>query len=70
MGKCEEQPRYSDIVLTWEYFISYTEQMKIAYCCVFYNTAQKMEFSNKDFFSKYDQICSFLPIWSHFLKKF
>ena len=43
--------------------------MKIAYCCVFYNTAQKMEFSNKDFFSKYHQICSFLPIWSHFLKK-
>ena len=33
------------------------------------DTAQKMEFSINDFFSKYDQICSFLRIWSHFLKK-
>ena len=24
-----------------------------------------MKFSIKDFFSKYDQICSFLRIWSH-----
>ena len=31
--------------------------------------AQKMKFSIKDFFSKYDQIRSFLRIWSHFLKK-
>ena len=29
----------------------------------------KMEFSIKDFFSKYDQIRSFLRIWSHLLKK-
>ena len=28
-----------------------------------------MKFSIKDFFSKYDQICSFLRIWSHLLKK-
>ena len=28
-----------------------------------------MKFSIKDFFSKCDQICSFLPIWSHLLKK-
>ena len=34
------------------------------------NTAQKMKFSMKDFFSKYIQICSFLRIWSHLLKKF
>ena len=34
------------------------------------NTAQKMKFSIKDFFSKCDQICSFLRIWSHLLKKF
>ena len=27
-------------------------------------------FSNKDFFSKYDQIRSFLRIWLHLLKKF
>ena len=32
-------------------------------------TAQKMTFSMKNFFSKYDQICSFLRIWSHLLKK-
>ena len=30
---------------------------------------QKMQFSIKDFFSKCDQICSFLRIWSHLLKK-
>ena len=29
-----------------------------------------MKFSFKDFFSKCDQIRSFLQIWSHFLKKF
>ena len=32
-------------------------------------TAQKMKFSIKDFFSKWDQIRSFLRIWSHLLKK-
>ena len=32
-------------------------------------TAQKIKFSIKDFFSKYDQIHSFLRIWSHLLKK-
>ena len=32
-------------------------------------TAQKMRFSIKDFFSKYDQIRSFLRIWSYLLKK-
>ena len=32
-------------------------------------TAQKMKFSIKDFFSKCDQIRSFLRIWSHLLKK-
>ena len=32
-------------------------------------TAQKMSFSINDFFSKYDQIRSFLRIWSHLLKK-
>ena len=29
-----------------------------------------MKFSIKDFFSKCDQIRSFLRIWSHLLKKF
>ena len=33
------------------------------------NTAQKMKFSIKDFFSECDQICSFLRILSHLLKK-
>ena len=33
------------------------------------NTTQKMKFSMKDFFSKADQIRSFLQIWSHLLKK-
>ena len=32
-------------------------------------TAQKMKFSIKDFFSKCDQIRSFLRIWSHLLRK-
>ena len=32
-------------------------------------SAQKMKFSIKDFFSKCDQILSFLQIWSHLLKK-
>ena len=33
------------------------------------NTAQKMKFSIKNFFSKCDQIRSLLRIWSHLLKK-
>ena len=32
-------------------------------------TAQKKKFSIKDFFSKCDQMRSFLRIWSHLLKK-
>ena len=32
-------------------------------------TVQKMKFSIKDFYSKYDQIPSFLRIWSYLLKK-
>ena len=32
-------------------------------------TAQKMKFSVKDFFSKCDQICRKLQIWSHLLRK-
>ena len=32
-------------------------------------TTQKIKFSIKDFLSKCAQICSFLRIWSHFLKK-
>ena len=36
----------------------------------FSNTAQKIKFSIKDFFSKCNQMHSFLRIWSHLLKKF
>ena len=32
-------------------------------------TTQELKFSIKDFFSKCDQIHSFLRIWSHLLKK-
>ena len=35
----------------------------------FINTTQKMKFPIQDFFSKCDQIHSFLRIWSHLLKK-
>ena len=35
----------------------------------YYFTAKIMKFSIKEFFSKCDQICSFLRIWSHLLKK-
>ena len=35
----------------------------------YYVTAQKMEFSIKDFFIKCDQIRRKLQIWSHLLKK-
>ena len=33
------------------------------------STSQKMKFSIKDFLSKWDQIRSFLRIWSHLLIK-
>ena len=33
------------------------------------DTAPKIKFSIKDFFGKCDQICSFLWIWPHLLKK-
>ena len=34
------------------------------------NTVQQVKFSIKYFFGKYDQIRSFLRIWSHLLKKY
>ena len=39
------------------------------YFLIWNHTAQKMKFSNKDFFSKCDQISSLLWIWSHLLKQ-
>ena len=43
---------------------------KFLWCSImFSNTAQKMKFLIKDFFSKCDQIRRKLQIWSHLLKK-
>ena len=36
---------------------------------LYVNTAQKLKFSIKDFFSNCDQIRNFLRIWSHLLTK-
>ena len=43
----------------------------VAYVCFIFcfDVTQEMKFSIKDFFSKCDQIRSFLRIWSHLLKK-
>ena len=38
-------------------------------CSLMKDTAQKWNFPIKDFFSKYDQICSFLCVWLNLLKK-
>ena len=45
--------------LTWSIFMTQSKTC----------TAQKMKISIKDFFSKCDQIRSFLRSWSHLLKK-
>ena len=45
---------------TWTYFFLWSS---VTF------TIQKMKFFIKDFFSKCDQIRSFLQIWSHLLKK-
>ena len=37
---------------------------------LYIHTAQKMKFPIKDFHSKYDQVPSFLLIWSHLQKGF
>ena len=46
-------------------FLSLSQQILV----IKRNTAQKMKFSIKDFFSKCDQIRKKLRIWSHLLKK-
>ena len=49
-------------------FMSYINTY--GYSCFHFSiTAQKLKFSIKDFFSKCNQIRSFLRIWSHLLKK-
>ena len=73
------------ITQTWRHCIKsnlkskvYGETGSVIYKCVYLweavsqtcsTTAQKMKLSIKDFFSKCDQILSFLRIWSHLLKK-
>ena len=39
-------------------------------CQIIKKAAQKMKFSIKDFFSKCDQMRSFLRIWPYLLKKY
>ena len=48
----------------WENLKNSTKSLKVAL-----NMKKKHSFSSKDFFSKCDQICSFLRICSHLLKK-
>ena len=54
-----------------EIFFVYTEHapVQIRYLVTGINTAHKMKFSMKDFFSKCHQIHRKLRIWSHLLKK-
>ena len=51
------------------FFYSRYETFRKNLCWYFTNTAQKIKFSNKDFFNKCDQIRSFPQIWSNLLKK-
>ena len=56
----------------WSLNLGFKKRLSIkwGYQCFKRNTAQKMKFSIKNFFSKCDHICSFRHIWSHLLKKF
>ena len=57
---------YANSCLTWYQLLTPIP----IYCTIFRrDTAQKMKFSIKDFLSKWEQIRSFLWIWSHLLKK-
>ena len=53
--------------LIFPFLFESTLNTPLSYSITF--TAQKMKFFIKDFVSKCDQICSFLRIWSHLLKK-
>ena len=57
-------------VLYFHHYAFLSEILKVRNVIWKTETAQKMKFSIKDFFSKCDQIRSFLRIWSHLLKKF
>ena len=63
---------HAEMIIIWQKLKS--TRMVIYLLTSFYQvlmilTAQKMKFAIKDFFSKCDQICSFMRIWSHLLKK-
>ena len=71
-ASCLSETKYGYAVhcyTRWNQFYILTMVLPKRYCFVLCLTAQKMKFSNKDFFSKCDQICRFLRIWSHVLKK-
>ena len=63
-GKGNRYPALTRII-SFQYLI----KKSVLKCLSQSDTAQKMKFSIKDFFSKCDQIRSFLGIWSHLLKK-
>ena len=54
---------------TWHYILLDMNNMSFSFDVQNFNTVQKMKFPVKDFFSKCDQICGKLRIWSHLLKK-
>ena len=47
----------------------HSEHINSFYASGLFLTTQKMKFSIRDFFSKCDQICKKVRIWSHLLKK-
>ena len=59
----------SDIVELNEKSENLTKQMLVSSKNLLHNTAQKIKFSIKDFFSKCDQVCRFLRTLSHLRKK-
>ena len=67
-----ENPGYAFVVLCMGVISFFAISFLSIFYLNYYYTAQKKKFSIKDFdfCSKYDQICSFLRIWSHLRKKF
>ena len=67
---CGEQNQGKGLIL--QKFVLFTKiqiKKKSSWSELVTYTAQKIKFTVKDFFSKCDQIRSFLQIWSHLLKK-
>ena len=65
----KKEEKKSKIILTTNQKIFFYRKLDIKKWVRVPNTAQKMNFSIKDFFSRCNQICSFLQIWSYLLKK-